>query len=312
MAQDVRIRFGRTGLRVSPICYGSWQASRELWGNQSKGVLVEAVHRAFDVGVNFFDTADIYGQGRSEEIMGEALQGLPRDEIVLCTKVGRRRYPDGRVLGDFTRTYLLRQCEAQLRRLRTDYADVYLFHFYHPLTDIEDATAALEQLKKQGKIRHYGLSNHTVEQFRMARAFGDYEVAQSQYNLLDNECEKDLLPYCKAEDIGFMAYSSLALGLLTGKYKGDEKFEDLRKNHPRFQGETFRKLCDAVRSLKPVAEKYGLTIVQLALAAALMHPAVHCTIVGIKKPEHIQEAVGALGKRISIEDYHTVREKLSV
>ena len=312
VAQHTRIRFGRTELQVSPICYGAWQASPAEWGEQPRDVLVQAIRRAFDTGINFFDTADIYGEGRSEQIVGEALSELPRDQVVLCTKVGRRFYPDGRRHADFTRQYLLDECEAQLRRLRTDYADVYLLHFYNALIDIEEATAALEQLKKAGKVRHYGLSNYTVEQFRMARAFGDYEVAQPKYSLAHTELEKDLLPYCKAEDIGVMVYSPLARGLLTGKYNGDETFDDLRKNSPDFQGETFKNYCQAVRDLRPIAEKCGLTIVQLALTAALMHPAVQCAIVGIKKPYQIEEAAGAMGKALSIEDYEKVRNTLSV
>jgi len=311
MHQAARVIFGRTELRVSPVCYGSWQASPVFWGTQSKEHLNNAMRHAFDRGINFFDTADAYGDGRAETILGEALHGLPRDNLVLCSKVGHHFYPDGKRHPDLSGDYLRRACDATLRRMQTDYLDIYLLHLPTPLLDPSDTTSALDSLKQQGKIRHYGLSNFTVEQFRMMRSFGDYAVCQPEYNLLDNEAEQELLPYCQAENIGVMVYSPLARGLLTGKYAGNETFSDHRADIPRFQGKSFGILCEKVGHLRRIAETNDLTIPQLILAATRMHPAVHCTIVGVKTSEQIEEAAGAMNNVLSVEDYYTVRAMLA-
>ena len=191
-----------------------------------------------------------------------------------------------------------------------DYLDLYQLHSFDPYTPLAETTEALERLREAGKIRSYGVSNFTVEQLRLARAAGDYATLQPRYSLLDREIEADLLPCCQAEDIGVLAYSSLALGLLTGKYEGTESFDDFRGQNPRFQGEKFKQLATAVRSLAPMAEKYGLTIVQLVLAATLAHPQLDVAIVGIKNPAQIEEAAGAMGKTVEREDYFAIRNAL--
>jgi len=306
-----RIRLGRSELTVSPICFGCWQASPVYWGDQPKETLIAAMRRAFEVGVNFFDTADAYGDGRSEEILGEALADLPRDKLIVATKVYHHFYPDGRRHPDLSGPYIEEECEASLRRLKMDYVDLYQCHAFDPLTPQEETTAALGKLKKAGKIRAYGVSNYSVEQLRLARQHGDYDTLQPRYSLLDLDIEKDLLPYCLANDIGVLVYSPLSRGLLTGKYRGNEEFDDLRKNSVRFQNDLFHDICEKVRGLQEIADKYGMTIVQLVLTATRMHPAVHCPIVGIKRPEQIEEAAAALGKTIDREDYFAVRKQLT-
>ena len=310
MAQ--RIRLGRSELQVSPICYGSWQLSPRVWGPVPTEQVAAAMRRAFEVGVNFYDTADAYGDGLSESVMGEALADLPRDQIVVATKVYHHFYEDGHRHPDLSGKYILEECDCSLRRLKMDYIDLYQLHAFDPLTPIEETTEALEKLKQAGKIRCYGVSNFTVEQLRLARRCGDYATLQPRYNLLQRDIEDDLLPYCQAEDIGVLVYSSLAMGLLSGKYDGTESFDDHRAKVPMFQGERFKKITAAVKGLGPIAEKYSLTIPQLVLAATLAHPAVHCAIVGIKTPQQIEDAAGAMGKSIEREDYFAIRDALSV
>ena len=184
--------------------------------------------------------------------------------------------------------------------------------FPDPLTPLRAITATLESLKQAGKIRHYGVSNHSVEQFRALRRFGAYHACQPPYSLLDRGIENDLLPYCEAENVGVMVYSPLHKGLLTGKYKGHETFTDFRQHHPDFQGERFRQATAAVQSLKPMADRYGLSLYQLVLAATLMHPAIQVAVVGIKTPDQIVEAAGAMGKRLAPEDWHQVRKVLTL
>jgi len=305
-----RIQLGRSGLEVSPICYGSWQLSPRFWGDVPPDQVAAAMRRAFEVGVNFYDTADAYGDGLSESVMGEALADIPRDQIVVATKVYHHFYEDGHRHPDLSGRYLIEECDASLTRLKMDYIDLYQLHSFDQLTALAETTEALEKLRKAGKIRNYGVSNFTVEQFRAARNFGDYATCQPKYSLLDRKIEADLLPYCQAEDIGVLMYSPLEHGLLTGKYEGTETFTDHRAGAAVFQAERFKALAGAVRGLAPIAEGYGLTIVQLVLAATLAHPAVHCPIVGIKTAAQIEEAAGAMGKTIGREDYYAVRNAL--
>ena len=306
-----RIRFGRTGLSVSPVSFGTWQLSPRFWGEQSREDAIAAMKLAFELGINFFDTADAYGDGLAETVLGEAIRDLPRDELVITTKFFNHFNPDASRYPDLSRDHLMERCEASLGRLGIETIDVCLLHLFDPLTPLEEVAGTLEDLRGQGKVRVIGVSNHSTEQFRAQRRFGSYDVVQPPYSLVDPGIEKDLLPYCEAEDIGVMVYSPMHKGLLTGKYQGHETFDDFRQNHPDFQGDRFRALCEAVQSLKPMADGYGLTIYQLVLSATMMHPAIHSAICGIKTPDQIREAAGAMGKGVSREDYFAIRKALA-
>jgi aryl-alcohol dehydrogenase-like predicted oxidoreductase len=306
-----RVIFGSSGLSVSPVAFGTWQLSPRFWGEQSKEDAIAAMRRAFDLGINFFDTADAYGDGYAETVLGEAIKGLPRDELIITTKFFNHFKPDASRYPDLSPRHLTARCEASLKRLRVATIDVCLLHVYEELTPLADIADTLEKLRWQGKIRFIGVSNHNVEQLRAQRRFGPYCVVQPPYSLVDPSIESDLLPYCQAENVGVMVYSPLHKGLLTGKYTGVETFNDFRQHHTDFQGERFAQLCAAVQSLRPMAKGYGLTILQLVLAATLMHPAVHVAICGIKTPDQIAEAARAMGKTISREDYFAIRKALS-
>ncbi len=307
-----RIIFGATGLEVSRICFGTWQLSPRFWGEQSKTDILAAMNTAFDAGINFFDTADAYGDGYAETVLGEFLTDKPRETVVICTKVFNHFNPDGSRYPDLSPAHIRQRCDLQLQRMGTETIDLYLLHMFDPLTPLADVAEAMDSLKKQGKIRSYGLSNHTVEQLRAHRHFGAYDVVQPLYSLIDTEIESDLLPYCEAEKIGVMVYSPMHKGLLTGKYTGSETFTDFRKYLPDFQSERFRTIATAVQSLGPLAKKYHLSTYQLVLVATLMHPGIDVAIVGIKSPPQIAEAIGAMGKTISREDYFAVRKALAV
>ena len=306
-----KIMLGNSGLQVTPVCYGSWQLSPRFWGDQPKDEHIKAMQTAFDLGINFYDTAGAYGDGLSESVMGEALKNLPRAQIVIATKVYHHFYPDGHRHPDLSKKYIVEECENFLKRLQTDYVDLLQCHSFDIITHPAETTEALELLKKQGKIRAYGVSNFQVEQLKLFRKFGDYATLQPLYNLLETEAEQTLLPYCLREEIGVLVYSPLAKGLLTGKYSGTEKFNDFRSNLPHFAGTQFQTLAAKVQQLRPIAEDYGLTITQLIIATTLTHPAIDCTIVGIKTPQQIQEAAGAVGKTISREDYFKIRNILA-
>jgi len=307
-----RIILGATGLEVSPICFGTWQLSPRFWGDQSRKDVLAAMGTAYDAGINFFDTADAYGDGYAETVLGEFLAGKPRDSVVICTKVFNHFNPDGSRYPDLTPEHIRQRCELELKRMGLDVIDLYLLHLFDPLTPLADIAETLDALKKQGKIRSYGVSNHTVEQLRAQRCFGAYDAVQPCYSLVDTKIEADLIPYCQAENVGVMVYSPLHKGLLTGKYTGDETFTDFRKHLPDFQGERFKAIAEAVRSLEPLAKKYDLTIYQLILTVTLMHPGIDVAIVGIKNQKQITEAIGAMDKTISREDCFAVRKTLAI
>jgi len=306
-----RITLGATGLEVPPICFGCWQMGQTYWGRVPEGQLVEAVRAAIDAGVNFFDNADAYGDGEAERILGRALKGVPRDRVVVATKVYHHFYPDGHRHPDLSGDYIISECEASLRRLQTDYIDLYQCHAWDPFTPVEETAAALDRLVEQGKVRAYGVSNFTTEQLRTARRAGRFNSVQPYYNLLEPDIEKDLLPYCHAENVGVLVYSPLLRGLLTGKYTGDETFTDLRENDKRFRGDTFRQLVAKVERLRPLAEAKGCTVTQLSLAATIAHPDVHCAIVGTKTADQIREAAGAAEVTLTREEYHQIRSALA-
>ncbi|MHC4565713.1 MAG: aldo/keto reductase [Planctomycetota bacterium] len=307
-----RIVFGATGLEVSPISFGTWQLSPRFWGDQSKQDVLAAMGTALDGGINFFDTADAYGDGYAETILGEFLADKPRESVVICTKVFNHFNPDGSRYPDLSPAHVRQRCELQLKRMGIETIDLYLVHLFDPLTPLGDIAETMDDLKQQGKICAYGVSNHSVEQLRAQRHFGAYDAIQPFYSLLDTKIENDLIPYCQAKDIGVMVYSPLHKGLLTGKYTGTETFTDFRKFQPDFQGERFRAIAEAVQSLAPLAKKYDLTIYQLVLTATLMHPGIDVAVVGIKNRKQIEEAVGAVGKTISREDYFAVRNTLAI
>lgn len=302
-----RIQLGKTDLKVTRICFGCWQLSPNFWGEIPMDEWRRAVLAALDCGVNFIDTADAYGAGFAEESLGKILkeEGI-RDRFVIATKFywnflhGRERYPDTRY------EYILQACEASLRRLKIDTIDLYQIHAWDPLTRPEEVAAAFAKLKKDGKVRWFGVSNLNVEQMKLYSQYTDIECLQPPYSLLAREVEARELPHCQQHRMGVIAYSPLYRGLLTGKYARDTEFTDHRKNLPFFQPPLFHRILDALDSLRPYCEKYSLTLPQLAIRWVLTHPALTSAIVGVKKPEHIQSIVPAADGVLEIEDWHAI------
>lgn len=307
-----QVVFGSTGLKISRLTFGTWQLSPRFWGDVPKEDVVSALRLAHEQGINCVDTADAYGDGYAETVVGAFLRTVPRDEVVLITKVFNHFNPDASRYPDLSPAHIRQRCEIELSRLGTDHIDVYLLHFHDPLTAPEAVTGMLETLRKEGKIRHYGVSNFTVEQLRAYRTFGDYAVHQPPYSLLNRGIESDLLPYCQSERVGVMVYSPLHMGLLTGKYRGTESFMDFRQHHKDFMGERFRMVSEAVQGLKSMADRYHLSIYQLVLAATLAHPGIHTAVVGIKTPDQIREAAGAGDIVLERSDVCAIRQALTI
>jgi len=305
-----RVKLGKSGLEVSPICFGCWQMGQTFWGKQPRKTLIEAVHAAIDCGINFFDNADAYGNGEAEEILGEALKGVPREKFVVATKLCHHFYEDGHRHPDLSKQYVLDECDASLKRMGLEMIDLYQAHAWDPYTPIDETIEGFDQLVRAGKIRAYGVSNFSTEQLRAALRFGDVSTMQPRYDLLDTSPESSLLALCHAQNVGVLVYGPLARGLLTGKFDGTETFDDLRANDARFAGETFKALCEKVKALGPMAAERGASIAQLVLAATVAHPAIHCAIVGTKNADQIRDSAGAMDLVIDRETYAAIRRAL--
>lgn len=309
---------GESGLEVSPLALGTWAMGgyAPTWGYVDDRESVAAIHQALDCGINLIDTAPIYGLGHAEEIVGRAILGR-RDEVVIATKCGLQfpETPDLIPPRCLRRDHVIRECEASLRRLRTDVIDVMQCHWPDPQTPIEETIEALGMLIEQGKIRAMGLSNFDYEQVRAARKLGPIACIQPPLSPLNQRAAEDLIPYCMEHRIGVITYSPLAKGLLTGKFDANSRFGDLRASDPEFIGKRFSANLSFVESLKPIAVKYDRSLAQLALNWSINHFGVTAPIFGAKKPSQVTENAGAMGWTISEEDRaeidHLAKEHLS-
>ncbi len=281
---------GTSGIQISPILMGTWQAGKRMWVGIEDADTIKAIRAAVEAGITTIDTAEVYGEGHSERIVGEALQDV-RDRVVYATKVFANHLQHDQVIA---------ACEQSLKNLRTDYIDLYQIHwpagaFGNALVPIEETMSALSELKKQGKIRAIGVSNFSQEQLKEAAQYGRIDSVQPPYSLFWRKIEKDLMPYCVEHQISILAYSSLAQGLLTGKFSPEHQFDsaDNRAKNQLFQGETYQRAQQALARLRPLAEYHQTTLGNLALAWLLAQPQANA-IVGARKAEQaIQNAKAA-------------------
>ncbi len=295
---------GDTGLKVSVIAFGCWVTGGHFWGGVNDDESTKAIKYAFDSGINFFDTANVYGFGHSEEVLGKALKDK-RENCIIATKTGLKWNERGNISHDLSRKQILKSLEDSLKRLQTDYIDLYQLHWPDKDTHVEETALALEECKKSGKVRFAGCSNFSVRQMQEYEVYGRLNTLQPPYSILDREIEKDVLPYSKDTKTGVFVYSPLAKGLLTGKFTEKSVFgkKHARSFDANFKKEKFLKNLKIVKKLKPVAEKYGKTTGQLAIAWILANPAVHAAITGARTVLQIKENLNGAGWKISEEDY---------
>jgi aryl-alcohol dehydrogenase-like predicted oxidoreductase len=303
------VKFGRTGLDVSAICFGTWQAGGD-WGAPQEEDLKAAIRRALDLGINFFDTAQAYGFGASERLLGEALEPEiknRRDEVILATKGGLRMEGDT-LLRDSSPGWLRKGVEDSLRFLGTDYIDIYQVHWPDPDTPFEETAGALEDLVKEGKIRYVGVSNYDAKQMAEFEKTRKIDSLQPPYHLFRRDIEKEILPYCAEHGIGVLVYGPLAHGLLSGNMTPDQHFAegDWRAHGDLFQGEGFRHDLEKVEELKRFAADRGHTVAQLAVAWTLANPAVDVAIVGARRPDHIEGTAPAAEFDLAEEDLREI------
>ena len=238
------------GLTVSRVALGTWAMGGWMWGGTDQRESVATIHAALNQGINLIDTAPVYGFGVSEEIVGTALEGM-RNHAVIATKAGLE-WRDGQVYRNATRARIMQEIEESLRRLRTDYIDIYQLHWPDPLVPVEETAEAMRLLYEQGKIRAIGVSNFSVAEMRRFREVAPLHVLQSPYNLFERAIETEILPYCLANDIVTLGYGALCRGLLSGRMRPDSKFEgdDLRRIDPKFQPPRFAEYLEAVAAAR--------------------------------------------------------------
>jgi aryl-alcohol dehydrogenase-like predicted oxidoreductase len=289
-----------TPLRVSPVAIGTWAIGGWMWGGTEEAESVATIRAALDHGINVIDTAPVYGFGRSEEIVGKAIaEGRLRDRVVIATKVGLE-WKDGNVFRNASRDRIMREIEDSLRRLRTDYIDVYQVHWPDPLVPIEETAAAMQTLFKQGKIRAIGVSNFSLEQLQRFRSVAPLHVLQSPYNMFERGIETDLLPYCRANKIATFGYGALCRGLLSGRMRPHTVFEgdDLRRTDPKFQPPRFGQYLAAVQRLDRLAqERFGKHVIELAVRW-MLDQGITTALWGARHPAQLQPVDEVTGWRL--------------
>jgi aryl-alcohol dehydrogenase-like predicted oxidoreductase len=311
---QVRTReLGTTGIEITRVGFGAWAIGgggwEFGWGPQDDDDSISAIHRALELGVNWIDTAAAYGFGRSEVVVGRALEELEERPYVF-TKASLREGPGRRVVHDLKRESILREAEASLGRLRIDAIDLYQVHWPIPDEDIEEGWSALAELKDQGLVRHIGVSNFSVEQLRRIQQIAPVETLQPEYSLVARDVEDDLLPFAERHAIGVIVYSPMGSGLLTGKMTRRRidalPQDDWRKDDVRFREPRLSRHLALVERLQTVADRHDTTPGAVAVAWTLRNPAVDGAIVGFRRPEQVDPILAAASLELTDEDINDI------
>ena len=304
---------GNSGINASAVGLGTWAIGGWMWGGTDEKAAVDAIRASIDKGITLIDTAPVYGMGRSEEIVGRAISGQ-RDKIVLATKCGlvwhtqkgnhffdQQDKPVHRYLG---KDAIIYEVEQSLSRLGTDYIDLYITHWQDPTTPIAETMEAMEQLKKDGKIRAIGASNTSVEDLNAYVAAGQLDALQEEYSMVKRDIEETLLPGCADQNVSMLSYSSLALGLLAGKIGPDRKFDgdDLRKDNPLFSIANRHCISKLMEQIAPICDAHGATSAQVIIAWTLQQPGITFSLCGARNPQQANENADAGHIKLSQDD----------
>jgi aryl-alcohol dehydrogenase-like predicted oxidoreductase len=306
------VRLGKTDLEVSAVAFGTWAFGGD-WGSFDEADSKAAIQHALDLGVTFFDTAQAYGFGVSERVLADALwDRVRRDDVIVATKGGLRMEGET-LLRDASARWLRLGVESSLRNLRTDYIDLYQVHWPDPRTPSKETASVLEELVREGKIRHVGVSNYDAKQMDGLARYGRVETLQPAYHMFRRDIEAQTLPYTAAHDIGVLVYGPLAHGLLSGRMTTETKFptDDWRSHSSDFTGKSFRQNLYVIERLKKYADGRGITLPQLAVAWTLSHPAVHVAIVGARRASQLDGTLSTAEVRLSERDREEIARILS-
>ncbi|GAC1406644.1 MAG: aldo/keto reductase [Chloroflexota bacterium] len=317
-------KLGSDGPEITTIGFGCWAMGGAgwagSWGAQDDRDSTRSIETAIHEGINWFDTAAVYGLGHSEEVLGKAL-GKHRKDVFVATKFGSVWDEKGSITDHASYESVLKECDASLKRLGTDYIDLYQQHWPDRSgTPIEDTMRALDHLVQQGKVRWVGVSNYDKSLLASALAVRHVDSLQPPYSLFHRDAEEELLPFCLEKGVGVVAYSPLSSGLLGGKYTPDKKFEegDWRSRNSEFSGEGLRRNLKKVDALREIAQRFDKTVPQLAIAWVLSNPALTSAIVGVRRPDHITSILPAAGWKLDegtlgeIESVMTSKEAATV
>ncbi|MDF2703487.1 MAG: aldo/keto reductase [Rubrobacteraceae bacterium] len=306
-----KVEFGKTGLEITTIGFGSWAIGgsgwRAAWGPQDDDEAVGAIRRAVELGMNWVDTAAVYGLGHSEELVAQALKGIPQsDRPYVFTKCSLVWDEEGEVHNVLEKDSVKRECEESLRRLQTDVIDLYQIHWPNPDEDIEEGWSALVELKEEGKVRHVGVSNFDVGQMERIGEIAPVETLQPPYSMLNRGVEEEILPYCAEHDIAIIVYSPMRSGLLTGKMTpgrvANLPSDDWRRNAADFQEPRLSRNLKLVELLEEIGAEHGRSPGEVAIAWTLGHPAVTAAIVGGRRPDQVDGIIGAAEFRLSEDE----------
>lgn len=302
-----QVRLGKTDLFVNPIGLGTNAVGgHNIYPNLNEETGKNVVRAAIENGINFLDTAFIYGPERSEILIGEVIKEKGnREEIIIATK-GAHKFIDGKIVFDNSPTFLKNEVERSLKRLQTDYIDLFYIHFPDEHTPKDEAVGALKELKDQGKIRAIGVSNFSINQLKEANKDGYVDVLQSEYNLFKREAEKELLPYTAIHHISFVPYFPLAAGLLGGKYTKDTQFNDGRAKNPLFQGEAFIRNLEKVEEIRQIAQSKDTEVAHVVLAWYLTRDSIDALIPGAKQPDQVTRNLRTLNVQLSKEEIEKI------
>ena len=305
------VKFGKTGMAITPIGFGAWAIGgggwAAAWGPQDDDEAVGAIRRAVELGVNWVDTAAVYGLGHSEELVAQALKSVSESERpYVFTKCSLVWDGGGDISNVLEKNSVKRECEESLRRLQTDVIDLYQIHWPRPDEYIEEGWEAMAELKDEGKVRHIGVSNFDVSQMERIGEIAPVETLQPPYNMLNRGVEEEILPYCGENDIGVIVYSPMRSGLLTGKMTPERvanlPSDDWRRNAQDFQEPRLSRNLELVELLEEIGADHGLSPGEVAIAWTLRHPAVTAAIVGGRRPDQVDGIIGAAELHLSEDE----------
>ncbi len=314
---------GKSDLKVPVVSFGAWAIGGWMWGGTDDAAAIRAIHRAIDEGMTLIDTAPTYGMGHSERIVGEAIRGR-RDDVLIATKCGIRWDLEGEhdgmktvtnegkevtLVRNLTPESIFHEVDQSLQRLGIDQIDLYQCHWPDPKTPVSETMDALLEIQRQGKVRAIGVSNFTVEMMRDCLKKGYIASDQPKYNPLEREIEKDVLPFCAEQQIGVLAYSPIAQGLMTGKVTPDRTFEegDARADKPWFTVENRRRILAMLEKIKPIAQAHDATLAQVATRWVIDQSGVTTAIVGARNEEQVAENSKAGSIKLSAEELAAIR-----
>jgi len=320
-------KLGKTDLELTVITFGAWAIGGWMWGGADKDDAVKAIHRAIELGITSIDTAPAYGQGHSEEIVGEVISNYKRDSLQILTKYGLRwdtnkgqhffdsvdnngNPIDMRRLA--SKESVIAECEASLKRLKTDYIDLYQIHWPDPTTPVSETMEAIERLLEQGKIRAAGVCNYSAQELEEAEKTLKLASNQVPYSMVNRDIESDVVPYCLKNNLGILAYSPMQRGLLTGKMKPGMKFNegDTRASSPYYRDANIEKINNFLEKVKLIAANYDATLAQTVLNWTIQQPGITAALAGARNPQQVEDNVKAASFTISDEDISTINGHL--